>query len=818
MLFVRPQIFLNDKKGQMGTSKYNLELLGWYNFEQLVRTLLRQIVGNGLSSFSGSVDQGRDAVFSGESTSFPSDSERWRGEWIFQIKHRTYSTRGANVVRTELKRTLPTEVHRMLNKHNHECKNYLAITNCPLTAQDKDELTFLIRSVSTDIHNVAVLGEADLQELLDGHPKVVSAFPQLLGISQLRELLEWGLHSRSLEYLLSAQAEIATFVATSPYMKAIDLLHKQHFCVLSGPPKMGKTCIAYALAAAFSALKYEVYELRNQRDFYSAFQPDVKQLFICDDVFGDISMNPAQRDDWTRGLLRLIGNLGRDHKLVWTARQYILNEAFASSRLKEERPELAKTDMVTVAVDDLSRQEKAMILYNNARVAYFPDEVRNYLRGKACITITDHPNYSPESIRQLCKGGLVSFSNSVDKNPKTTIAEQVHAFLSAPGEAWKTAYLSASSGERLLCTEVMAAGGNIQLSQLQQRYEQAIINEAELFQSFETSIANAKGTFLRYKYHFSGDHFVQFYHPSMRDLLSELIKNDKTTRIAYLKQLALKELPAIARPMRVLVLGGSEEHRIAITDNSDIEFLQNHIKKTLLPDAELPDVLAVITFLHSTLNQSKVKLVTKSSRDLSNFGNVFWVIFDSVVPHLCSEKFWQKNSEIAGDLINWRRLFEIFRSLLPLASVPLTPVYVPDLLKRRKMYSSVDYWGLVMAAHAIVPTVVEQCVDLSAREMCRQHLVEVIEQAIGEANLLNLADDYDDSQQWYDEYESISVDSEDYAILFPDDEIQGLTELSKVIDDYPRLEDQPDEEEDYSSQRSLNSSSDTEIQELFSDL
>ncbi|MGB7511112.1 MAG: hypothetical protein WBP54_07460, partial [Pelodictyon phaeoclathratiforme] len=82
----------------------------------------------------------------------------------------------------------------------------------------------------------------------------------------------------------------------------------------------------------------------------------------------------------------------------------------------------------------------------------------------------------------------------------------------------------------------------------------------------------------------------------------------------------------------------------------------------------------------------------------------------------------------------------------------------------------------------------------------------------------DLADDYSDSQQWYDEYDSISVDCEDYLILFPEDKIPRMTELSKIIDDYPRLEDQSDKEEDYSSQRSLNSSSDTEIQELFSDL
>ncbi len=801
----------------MGTSKYNLEQLGWFNFEQLVRTLLRQIVGNGLSTFSGSVDKGRDATFSGGSTLFPSESDRWSGEWIFQVKHRAYSTRGAGAVRAELKRTLPAEVTRILNKHHHECQNYVAITNCPLTAQDKDDLHALIRSTNEDIEQVAVLGEADLQELLDGHPKVVSAFPQILGLSQLRELVEWGLHRRSLEYLLAAQAEIATFVATSPYLSAIELLHKQHFCVLSGPPKMGKTCTAYALAASFSALSYEVYDLRNQRDFYDAYRDDAKQLFICDDVFGDISMHAAQRDDWTRGFLRLMGSLGRDHKLVWTAREYILKEALASSRLKEERPSLATTDTVTVAVDHLSRLEKAMILYNHARVADLPTDVRDYLRGKACITITDHPNYSPESIRQLCTGRLVSFSHTAGGDPKT-IETQVHAFLSAPGDAWKTAYLAASEGERLLCTEVMAAGGAIQLSQLRRRYERAILGAPDAYQSFDTSLASAQGTFLRRKPFLPGDDFVQFYHPSMRDLLSELIQTDKATRVAYLKQLALKELTAIARPMLASVPGGSEEHRIAITESSDIDLLQDHIKETLLPTAELPDALTVITDLHAALTQGTAKPLTRSARESSDFGKVFWMVLNSVVPYLCSKQFWQKNSDIAA-VVYWRRLFETLRPLLPLASLPTTPEYVPELLRRWKSDSSVDYWGLVSAVHGIVPTVVEQCVDLWDRETCRAHLAAVVEQAISETGSLDLANDYSDSQYWHDEYRSIPDDCEDYTTLFPDDdEIPGVEELLQFIEDYPRLEDQPDEDHDYSSQRSSSASSDTDIQQIFSDL
>ena len=130
-----------------------------------------------------------------------------------------------------------------------------------------------------------------------------------------------------------------------------------------------------------------------------------------------------------------------------------------------------------------------------------------------------------------------------------------------------------------------------------------------------------------------------------------------------------------------------------------------------------------------------------------------------------------------------------------------------------------DYWGLVSAAHGIVPTVVEHCVDLRDREVYRVHLAESVEQALSEAESLNLANDYDDSQHWHDEYLSIPDDCEDYATLFPDDdEIPGVAELSQVIEDYPRLEDQPDEDHDYSSRRSSSASSDTDIQQIFSDL
>jgi len=245
----------------MGTSKYKLEQLGWFNFEQLVRTLLRELIGSGLSTFSGSIDQGRDATFEGGANAFPSKTDPWKGNWIFQVKHRTYSSRGADTVRSELKASLSDELAKITEKHEFDCDNYVFLTNCPFTRIEKDEMKSLASNDFPMIRNFAFLGERDIDELLDSYPRVVYAFPQILGLSQLKELVQWGLHQRSLEFLLTAQKEIALFVATSPYLQAVDLLHKQHFCLLSGPPKMGKRALPMHLQHHFPprALKYMIF-------------------------------------------------------------------------------------------------------------------------------------------------------------------------------------------------------------------------------------------------------------------------------------------------------------------------------------------------------------------------------------------------------------------------------------------------------------------------------------------------------------------------------------------------------------------------------
>ena len=731
-----------------------------------------------------------------------------------QVKHREYSSRGAQCVRNELKRTVSDEIDKILNKHNFRCDNYLFFTNCPFTASDKDEVKKIANGFK-QIKEFSILAEKDIEDLLDINPRVVSAFPQILGLSQLKELTNWGLHQRSYQYLESAQSEISKFVATGPYLKALDLLHSHNFCILTGPPKMGKTCTAYALSAAFSTLEFEIYELRSQHDFYDAFTPKGKQLFVCDDVFGDIALSASLRDDWTRGFARLLRSLGSTHKLVWTAREYVLKEAFGSSRLKEEYPDILEKDTVTVAVDRLSRLEKAMILYNHAKDGNLPSDVIDFLKSDVCVKIVDHDCFSPESIRQLCTGRLVDF-NKQTAGDQENLLEKVEDFLSEPGEAWKVAYSSAHQCERLLCSEVMTAGGSIDLDQLKTRYEETISSMEGHKPPFNIAISHAIGTFLKLKSTYWGSQHVQFYHPSMRDLMIEIFQSDKIQRRNYLKQLHLREVPSIIKTERKSEKENSTQHRIEI-DADDLDLVKDRLAHNLLPRASLGDVESVLAEIITILGEDRVRVEGRKLRNSKNIPSILWTALDLTISHACNESFWQCNLDKAY-IPTWRRLLENMRLLLPLTLSPIIPSYMPRLIKEFEDKEDVEFWGLVVAAHSISPTVVEHVVNFEDRSKCKNALINRVREALEQADNFELETDYDYSNYWHDEYGSLADECKDYESIFPDDKpIENGKDVEDTVENFPRIEYEPPDYDDITSfPPSVSASED--IRAIFSDL
>ena len=82
---------------------------------------------------------------------------------------------------------------------------------------------------------------------------------------------------------------------------------------------------------------------------------------MVDDVFGPISYDHTISDSWIRDLSKVIRKIDKNHRIIWTTRNIILQEALEKTRLYEYEEKI-ECEKVYVNVEDLTRVEKAHIL------------------------------------------------------------------------------------------------------------------------------------------------------------------------------------------------------------------------------------------------------------------------------------------------------------------------------------------------------------------------------------------------------------------------------------------------------------------------
>ena len=416
--------------------KYRISNIGWYNFELLVQTLLKAVIGPGVTSFGGSRRIKEETQHSPERLHFRAPDSRWTGNWVFQAKYVDFEEQGVDAARSSLKSTLRNELRAVLSRHR-DTDNYILLTDVPLTSQTRRDLDEAAVGCGFN-GNFACVDGKEICQFLDIYSDIRKSYPQLLGLADLDVIVNRDLYARSQAYLEDWQPKLATYVQTEAHTKAMSLLKKKHFIVLDGPPEAGKTTIAAALALIQAADGFEIIDVRAPNDtFRASDEKDAKRkkeerrrLFIADDAIGSISLVAARADDGVDlpGILRQLSNR---RLLVWTARRYILEEALATSGLGEAAAEFPRPHEVLVEVGKLSTMQKAEILYNHAKQANLSVEYRELIRTHA-IEIVHHPNFSPLRIRDLTS--VVLKASSDDISAPTLTWDGVQDFLNNPGE------------------------------------------------------------------------------------------------------------------------------------------------------------------------------------------------------------------------------------------------------------------------------------------------------------------------------------------------------------------------------------------------
>lgn len=429
--------------------KYRIGTIGWYNFETLVQTLLKGVIGPGVTSFGGTKDSGRDAAFLG-TAAFPSQDTRWGGEWVFQAKCVDLEIRGAKGARKELLKAFRQECKRILARREPTGwpDNYILLTNVPLTVANRDKLTGLARDAGFEGEFAAVDGK-EVCQFLDLFPQIRRSYPQLLGLADLDRIINRKLYLRSEAYVLHWQARLATFVRVTPYDEALKTLRQHHFVVLDGPPETGKSTIAAALALLLATEGFEVVELRTSGELCGAYDPDQPQLYVADDAVGSVAFDPSLTDGWSRDLPGILRKWDGGHLLIWTARSYVLEEAVAESKLSEVVTGFPGAREILVEVDRFTSLEKAEILYNHAKQCPLTEQSRSLIRDHA-RQIVEHSNFTPERVRQLIENFLPTVSDQIGGRVQRANWGEVRRFLHDPGSRWIRAYRALSESEKCL--------------------------------------------------------------------------------------------------------------------------------------------------------------------------------------------------------------------------------------------------------------------------------------------------------------------------------------------------------------------------------
>jgi len=574
--------------------KYRLNTLGWYNFEKLVQTLLKVIIGPGVSSFGGSKDKGRDATFHGEAN-YPNEKTRWSGDWIFQVKFIDYEEVCSNDAQNRLKNELKNEIHKILYKYSFKPDNYILLTNISISGDNKDKIIEEVKKSFKQKINIAIVDGDEICEYLDIKPDIRKSFPQLLGISDLERIVNHEIYQRSLAYFKKWESSISKFVETDSYFKSLSILKKSHFVLIDGPPEVGKSLISAICSIVYSVDGFEVYDISNPDDFFKLHNPDAHQFFIADDVVGSISYDPGLGDKWSRDFSKVLVFLNKDHKLIWTARKYILQEALHESRIGEINREFPGISEVTVEVKEISTVQKAEILYKHAKYENL-NKNQIYNIKKYARKIIFHDNFTPERIRQL-------INDIIKPHQESIIWDEIDIFLKNPGIHWEKAYSKLNDSEKVCLNSMLDFDRPPLLSELSDAYNNRCLNMEDENQDINHVLSCLNHSFLNINIYKGFGEKIFFQHPSIRDLLISRLKKEPSILKRHIQLSSPQGLAEVIRGFqRNSNNDENSQHLISLHNSEQFDLLLDrigHFSDSTLSEDEWNALLSSLSLIIS---------------------------------------------------------------------------------------------------------------------------------------------------------------------------------------------------------------------------
>lgn len=394
-------------------SRYELDRLGFYQFEWLIQVLLKAEFGTAIEAWGAHADHGRDA-YSAKSIRSDSKNKSFPGPVIFQAKF----VSGANAAGAKSHGPLVAACKLESNRITERKKkrqwatpaSYFLFTNAPVAVSTRTAIKATLKPVLG--FDPVVLGFLDICAELDLRPQIAKSFPQILTFQNLlsnidktvTDAVNRDILTRTEIVLEKAKQVIPVFVPTEAYARTWRVIGKHHFAVLTGPPEMGKTSISWMVALAHLATGWQVIDCEKPADFFRLYQSTNSQIFLADDAFGRTEYIGEIGRLWERQLGSILSRVDNQHVLIWTSRKHILQRAKYEMDLGSGTSFPMPAEVI-VQADKLSPMEKALILYRHAVAADLEQEAKVLLKAYVRQIIGDR-HFTPLRIYLFCRNAL----------------------------------------------------------------------------------------------------------------------------------------------------------------------------------------------------------------------------------------------------------------------------------------------------------------------------------------------------------------------------------------------------------------------------
>jgi uncharacterized protein (DUF1778 family) len=376
---------------------------------------------------------------------------------------------------------------------------------------------------------VALLGPDWISARIDARAELRLALPSVLSLGAPGRWLHDELRARCTLDVGGAQSLAEVFVVTGAYRRALEVLHRHHFAVLTGPPEMGKTSIARMIALALMSDGWEAYECTTPEQIFAVFAAGRRQVFVADDAFGSTEYRPEAAERWAREMEGLLRMMDDRHWLIWTSRPAPLRAGLRRIHHERGAEQFPQPGAVLVDASNLSLDEKVLILLRHAKLR-IRAEFRLRLR-QVGYAIVSHPHFTPERIRRL----LTTQDYALAESDPGALERVIERHIQTPTAAMAASLDALSEEQRTLLFALLdAPPGPVEereLARLTRTHHPGGLSRSPM-----ELVDRLTDHFLRVTETLK----VDWVHPSWRDLVIETVRRDAPTRERFLARCTLE--------------------------------------------------------------------------------------------------------------------------------------------------------------------------------------------------------------------------------------------------------------------------------------